>query len=51
MIADSGVGTLTPTNLAGTATTIAFDDVGDAVTLLFTNGEWYVVGQNGVTLA
>ena len=50
MIADGGNGTLTPDNLAGTDTTITFDDIGDAVTLLFTNGEWYVVGQNGVTL-
>lgn len=51
MVTDGGDGTLTPTNLAGTATTITFDAVGDAVTLLFTNSEWYVVGNNGCTLA
>lgn len=48
MVADNGDGTLTPTNLAGTATTITFADVGDSVTLLFTNAEWYVVGQGGL---
>jgi hypothetical protein len=51
MVTDGGDGTLTPTNLAGNDTTITFDAVGDAVTLLFTNDEWYIVGQNGVTVA
>ena len=51
MIADGGDGTLTPTNLAGASTTITFNDVGDSAQLLFTNGEWYVVGQNGVVIA
>ena len=50
MVADGGDGTLTPTNLAG-GTTITFDDVGDAVHLLFRSGAWYVVGSNGVTVA
>ena len=50
MVADGGNGTLTPSNLAG-GTTITFNDVGDAVTLLFTNSNWFIVGQNGVTVA
>lgn len=50
MISDGGDGTLTPTNLAG-GSTITFDDVGDSVHLLFTNGAWCIVGQNGVTVA
>lgn len=51
MVTDGGDGTLTPTNLAGTPTTITFNDAGDAVTLLFTNATWYIVGQYGVTVA
>ena len=51
MATDGGDGTLTPTNLAGTPTTITFNDAGDAVTLLFTNATWYIVGQYGVTVA
>lgn len=51
MVADGGDGTLTPTNLAGAATTITFDAVGDAVHLLFTAGAWYVVGVNGAVVA
>jgi len=50
MVADGGNGTLTPTSLAG-GTNITFDDVGDAVTLLYTAAAWYIVGQNGVTVA
>ena len=48
MVADGGVGTLTPTN-AGGYTNIAFSDPGDSVHLLFTNGKWYIVGQGGLT--
>jgi hypothetical protein len=51
MVTDGGDGTLTPTNLAGTPTTITFDAVGDAVTLLFTAGTWFVVGNNGAVIA
>ena len=51
MITDAGDATLTPTNLAGVATTITFNDVGDAVTLLFSNGTWFIIGQNGVLVA
>jgi len=50
MVADSGVGTLTPTNLNG-YTTIAFDDVGDWVILKFNGLEWEVKASRGVTLA
>ena len=42
---------LTPTNLAGADTTITFNAIGDAVTLLFTASTWFVVGQKGVTIA
>ena len=38
---------LTPSNLAGSATIITFNAIGDAVTLLFTAGTWFVVGANG----
>ena len=48
MVADGGVGTLTPSN-AGGYTNIAFSDPGDSVHLLFTNGNWYIVGQGGLT--
>ena len=44
MITDGGAGTLTPTNLAGTPTTIVFDDVGDTAELKFLNGAWYFLG-------
>lgn len=45
---DGGTGTLTPTN-GGGYTNIAFADAGDSVHLLFTNGNWYIVGQGGLT--
>ena len=48
LVSDGGVGTLTPSN-AGGYTTIAFSDAGDSVHLLFTNGNWYIVGQGGLT--
>ena len=48
LVTDGGVGTLTPSN-AGGYTTIAFSDAGDSVHLLFTNGNWYIVGQGGLT--
>ena len=50
MTVDGGNGTLTPTSLAG-GTTITFDAVGDAVTLLFTAAKWYVVGISGAAVA
>jgi hypothetical protein len=49
MITDGGDGTLTPSNFTG-GSTITFDAVGDTVTLLFTNGAWFIVGQNSVAI-
>ena len=46
-----GSGILTPTNLAGGLITITFNAVGDSVHLMFTNGFWFVIGQNGVVIA
>ena len=43
-------GTLTPSNLNG-YNTIAFNAVGDSVTLMFHNSKWNVIAQNSVTLA
>lgn len=50
MITDGGDGTLTPTNLAG-GTTITFGDVGDSVILVFVDGEWQILSNNGATVA
>ena len=41
---------LTPSNLAGTPTTITFNAIGDAVRLQFTAGTWFIIGANGVTI-
>ena len=46
--ADTGI--LTPTNL-GSATTITFNTVGDAVTLQFAGSDWWVVGLRGAAVA
>lgn len=46
--ADTGI--LTPTNRAGFST-ITFNAPGDTVTLLFTSGNWYIIGTRGVTVA
>jgi hypothetical protein len=50
MIADNGNSVVTPANMAG-GTTITFNDVGDSVTLLFTNSNWVVLANNGCTIA
>jgi len=50
MKTDGGVGTITPDNF-GNGTTIAMQDVGDAVILLFTNGNWYLLSNVGCTIA
>lgn len=42
---------LTPTNLGGADTTITFNDLGDAVTLLFTAGAWYGAGVKDAVFA
>ncbi len=50
MVAQSGTGTLTPTTKTGYAT-IAFDAVGDSVTLqYFTTLGWMILSNNGCTL-
>ena len=51
MIPDGGVATLTPTNFAGSNTTVAFNDVGDTIQLCYINSTWVVLGNNGCTLA
>ena len=43
-------GTLTPQNLNGYST-IAFNAVGDSVTLMFHSAKWNIIAQNSVTLA
>jgi hypothetical protein len=50
MIVDGGDGTLTPTSLAA-GSTITFDNVGDSVHLLYTNGAWQIVGSYGIAVA
>ena len=50
LVTDGGDGTLTPTNLAN-GTTIVFGDANDAVILLFTNGNWYVMSNEGCTVS
>ena len=49
MITDGGNSVVTPAALAG-YTTITFDDIGDSVTCLFTNGSWVVISNVGCTL-
>lgn len=54
MAADSGDMVITVTNAgwktSGTGT-ITFNDIGDAVTLLYTNSKWYCIGNNGCSFA
>ena len=50
MITDGGDGTLTPTNF-GSGSTITFNDAGDTATLLFTNSRYYLIANNGCTIA
>jgi len=54
MAGDGGDMVVTVTNAgwksSGTGT-VTFNDIGDAVTLLYTNSKWYAVGVNGVTFA
>jgi len=54
MAGDGGDMVVTVTNAGWKASgtgTITFNDIGDAVTLLYTNSKWYAVGVNGVTFA
>ena len=48
--AGGDTGVLTPTNL-GSATTITFNAIGDAVTLQFAGTDWWVVGLRGAVVA
>ena len=48
--AGGDTGILTPTNL-GSATTITFNAVGDAVTLQFAGTDWWIVGLRGAAVA
>jgi hypothetical protein len=50
MIADGGDSVVTVTNFAN-GSTITFADVGDTVTLLFTNSNWVVLANNGAAVA
>ena len=51
MISDGGGNAVvTPTNF-GQGATLTFADVGDSCHLLFTNGSWYIVGNQGVAVA
>ena len=50
MITDGGDAVLAPASHSG-FTTVTFNDVGDTVRLLFTNGKWHVIGSYGSTIA
>lgn len=50
MNTDGGDGTLTPTSFHN-GTTITFNDVGDAVVLLFYKSKWGILSNNGATVA
>jgi len=52
MTVDGGDATLTPAGgILGGTTTITFNDVGDAVVLVFNGTKWTVVVNNGCTIA
>lgn len=52
MLADGGNMVITVTNAAwGGAGTLTFNDVGDACTLQYIAGKWFVIGNNGVLIA
>jgi hypothetical protein len=52
MLADGGNMVITVTNPAwGGAGTLTFADVGDACTLQYIGSKWFVIGNNGVTIA
>lgn len=50
MTVNGGNATLTPANLGG-GSTITFDAVGDAVRLVFSASNWWVVSNNGCVIA
>jgi len=41
---------LAPTNIAGVATLITFDAIGESVTLISDGTSWHVIGINGATI-
>jgi len=47
---DGGDFTITPTNF-NSGSTITLDTAGDAVLLLFTNSAWYLISNQGATIA
>lgn len=52
MAADGGNMVITVTNNAwGGAGTLTFNDIGDACTLQYIAGAWFVIGNNGVVIA
>jgi hypothetical protein len=54
MAGDTGDMVITVTNAGWKASgtgTITFNDIGDAVTLLYTNSKWYCIGNNGAVFA
>ena len=52
MIVDGGDSVISPSgsNSSGWST-ITFADVGDTVTLIFTNSKWHILASYGVTIA
>lgn len=50
MVADNGDATLTPANF-GNGSTITFTDAGDSCALVFNGTDWWVVSNNGCTVA
>lgn len=50
MIGDGGDSVITPSNFAN-GSTITFNDVGDTVTLVFTNANWILVANTGASVA
>ncbi|HEY9704783.1 MAG TPA: hypothetical protein V6C58_20250, partial [Allocoleopsis sp.] len=47
---DGGNFVLTPNSIQG-GTTLTFDDPGDSVSLVYNGSKWFVLSNNGVTLA
>ena len=50
MKTDGGEYTITATNV-NSVSTITLNDAGDAVLLLFTNSAWYLISNQGATIA
>ena len=54
MAGDTGDMVVTVTNAGWKASgtgTITFNDIGDAVTLMYINSKWYCIGNNGAVFA